>query len=32
MNTNQSTSRLGLDRPQKLIENRVSLAGPDSEF
>jgi AraC-like DNA-binding protein len=32
MNANMTAGRLGLDRPQKLIENRVSLAGPHSEL
>lgn len=32
MNNEVRTSRLGLDQPQKLIENRVSFAGPHSEL
>ncbi|MBL4631800.1 MAG: AraC family transcriptional regulator N-terminal domain-containing protein [Paraglaciecola sp.] len=32
MNNVARGSRLGLDQPKKLIENRVSFAGPDSEL
>lgn len=32
MNNTGLTNKLGLDKPQKLIENRVSFAGPHSEL
>ena len=32
MNDNALATKIGLDRPQKLVENRVSFAGPHSEL